>query len=184
MKGLTPTQLIEITEFVQKHHKFAYVPDEDRINGQLGYCIKYIDACYDSRQSDYWAITFRGSGRAIFTTNAFGPFNEAPKDFVFTNLYDWIMAFLRYEWEPKGRDYKFMSGEKDVPLHNSFPNGIIEREWSDIDMINAYCGDLEDGVSSDDMAMAAKWVIEYRKTLHNKPAQSSADERSVATEAK
>ncbi len=160
MKGLTPQQLLEITEFVQKHHKFAYVREEDRINGELGYCIKYIDACYDSRQGDYWAVTFRGAGKIIFTTNAWGVFNEKPTDCKFNNLYEWIMAFLKYEWEPKGKDGK--------PLHNSFPNGIIEREWSDIDMVNAYCGDLEDGATSNDMADAAKWVIEYREKQQGK----------------
>lgn len=163
MKGLSPQQLVEITEFIQRHHEFAYVPDADRINGEMGYCIKYIDACYDSRQGDYWAVTFRGMGKIIFTTNAFGIFNEKPKDCKFVDLYDWIMAFLRYEWKTKGKAYNFMSGEKEGPLHNSFPNGAIEREWSDIDMISAYCAELDGGTTSEDMANAAKWVMVYRE---------------------
>lgn len=161
MKGLTPAQLIEITEFIQKHHKFGYVREEDRYNGELGYCIKYIDACYDSRYGDYWVVSLRGSGMIRFTTNAF-VLGDKPKDFPFHSLFEWIMAFLRYEWKQGDKRYNFMSDEKEGPLHNSFPNGTIEREWSDIDMMNAYCGDLEDGITGDDIASAIKWIIEYR----------------------
>lgn len=162
MKGLTPNQLIEITEFIQKHHKFPYVQKKDQIDNNQGYCIKYIDACYDSRQGDYWAITFRGLGKIIFSTNSFGIFEKKPEDFKFTNLYDWIMAFLNYKWKPNEKHYNFMSGEQNVSLHNSFPNGIIEREWNDIDMMNAYCADLDDGITAEDTADACKWIIEYR----------------------
>lgn len=164
MKGLTPQQLVEITEFAQKHHTFAYVREENRYQGHEGYCIKYIDACYDSRQGDYWALSFRGMGKIIFTTNAF--LADKPKDFTFTTLYEWIMAFLKYEWEPKGKTFEFMSAAANgegKPLQNCFPNGEIEREWSDMDMINAYCADLEDGVTADDMLAATKWRIAYKE---------------------
>lgn len=168
MKGLTPQQLLEITLFVQKHHKFGYVPDEDKYEGHEGWCIKYIDATYDSRQGDYWAISFRGMGKIFFTTNAFNPvFSPQPKDFKFDNLYDWIMAFLKYEWEPKGRTYNFMHGEKEGALHNPFPNGKIEAEWNDFDMIEAFCADLEDrGVQ--DTIDATLWIIEYRNRKQQK----------------
>lgn len=126
MKGLTPSELVTITDFIQKHHKFGYVHEENQIKGNLGYSIKYIDACYDSRQADYWAISFRGFGKIIFTTNAFGLFNEKPKGFTYTTLYDWIMAFLNYEWEPEGKAFDFMNGENNKPLHNSFPK--MEKE--------------------------------------------------------
>ncbi len=164
MKGLTPKELLEVTEFVQKHHAFAYVREENRYNGHEGYCIKYIDACYDSRQGDYWAVSFRGMGKIIFTTNAF--LFDKPKYFQFNSLYEWIMAFLKYEWEPKGKTFSFMysnANGKGKPLVNSFPNGEIEREWSDMDMINAYCADLEDGVTSDDTLVATKWIIAYKE---------------------
>ncbi len=165
MKGLSPQQLVEITEFAQRHHKFGYVRPEDQLNGQEGYCIKYIDACYDSRQGDYWAISFRGFGKTSFTTNAF-TFDDN-SNFPYSTLFDWIMAFLKYEWEP-AENFKFMHGEKEGPLHNSFPKGEIEREWSDIDMMNAYCADLEDGATTEDMADACKWIIDYRNKQNKK----------------
>lgn len=161
MKGLTPQQLIDITAFIQKHHKFGLVRDEDQYNGKMGYCIKYIDACYDSREGDYWSVAFRGMGRICFHTNAF-LIDELP----FTNLYDWVMAFLKYEWEPHGKKFDFMHGEKEGPLHNSFPNGILETEWSDFDMIEAYCADLEDR-DANDMLDATKWIMAYRYKKQN-----------------
>lgn len=161
MTGLTPRQLLEITEFVQKHHKFGYIREEDQYKGELGYCIKYIDACYDSRQGDYWALSFRGGIDIRFTTNAFGLFSEKPKDFPYTNLFDWIMALLKYEWEPKGKAYKFMWDKEEGPLNNSFPNGTIEKEWSDLDMIEAFCADLE-GRGTQDTIDACAWIQNYR----------------------
>ena len=156
MQGLTPSQLSEVSEFVQKHHKFGYVREDDRYTGHEGYCIKYIDACYDSRQADFWAITFRGCGRINFSTNS-----QYTKPY--TTLFDWIMGFLKYEWLQEGKRYDHMSEKSEALLVNSFPNGEIETEWSDIDMMNAYCADLEDGATSDDMADACKWVIQYRE---------------------
>ena len=72
------------------------------------------------------------------------------------------MAFLKYEWIQGDKHFDFMSDQKTGKLHNSFPNGILEVEWSDIDMMNAYCADLEDGATSEDMADACKWIINYR----------------------
>lgn len=124
MKGLTPQELVEITAFVQKHHTFAYVPDADRINGEYGYSIKYIDACYDSRQGDYWAVKFRGFGTITFSTNSFLHSNGA--SVKYTTMYDWIMTFLKYEWKPEGKRFDFMHSKEEGPLHNSFPNGVME----------------------------------------------------------
>ncbi len=172
MKGLTPQQLVEITEFIQKHHSFLYVLDENRINGEYGYGIKYIDACYDSRQGDYWAITFRGSGKIRFGTNIFA-LGGRPEDFTYTSLFDWIMAFLNYEWKQGDKRYDdFMNGDTEGPLQNSFPNGEIEREWSDLDMIEAYCADLTDR-DSYDMVDACKWITAYRDRVNknNKTVQ-------------
>ena len=167
MKGLTPVQLVEITEFIQKHHSFGYVREENQIKGNLGYSIKYIDATYDSRQGDYWAISFRGFGKIVFTTNAYG-FGERPEGFTYDNLYDWIMAFLNYDWSPENdKRFDFMAGDKEGPLHNSFPNGEIERPWSDFDMVEAYCADLKDRDSNDTLD-ACKWIIEYRNKVQRK----------------
>ena len=161
MQGLSVEQLVKITNFIQKHHKFGYVKEEDQIKGELGYHIKYIDACYDSRQNDYWSITFRGFGSINFNTNAFR-WDGKPNDFIYTSLYEWITAFLNYDWKQGDKTYDFMNKEKEGPLHNNFPNGILETEWSDIDMINAYCADLEDGTTTEDIQDATQWIIDYR----------------------
>ncbi len=162
MQGLAPLQLVEITEFIQKHHAFGYVKEENQIKGNLGFHIKYIDATYDSRQGDYWALSFRGFGKITFTTNAF-LFGSKPEAFPYDSLYDWVMAFLNYEWSPENdKRFDFMADEKVGILQNNFPKGVLEREWSDFDMANAYCGDLEDGVNSDDMANAFKWLQDYK----------------------
>ncbi len=155
MKGLTPNQLLEITEFVQKYHKFGYIKEEDRYQGHLGYAIKYIDVVYDSRDGNYWSIKFRGTGSIWFTTNAF-PLSEPPSDFNFISFYDWIMAFLKFEWNTGNKkEYKFMYIQSEGPLHNNFTSeGDFINEWNNFDMIDAYCGDLEDGVSTDDMLQA------------------------------
>ena len=92
MKGLTHEQLQEVVDFVQKHHAFAYIKDEDRINGELGYHIKYIDACYDSRDRSFWSIRFRGLGRNIELNT-----NNTPAEFSYFR--DFIMAYLNYKWE-------------------------------------------------------------------------------------
>lgn len=165
MKGLTPQQLVEITAFIQKHHKFSYVPEQDRINGQHGYSIKYIDACYDSRQGDYWAVSFRGFGTTTFTTNAFR-FNDTAT-VPYTTLYDWIMAFLNYEWKAEGKVYDFMHDKDEGPLHNSLPNGILEAEWTDMDMIEAFCANLEDR-NAQDTIDACDWIAQYKKRKDNK----------------
>ncbi len=34
-------------------------------------------------------------------------------------------------------------------------------------MINAYCGDLEDGITSEDMLDATKWITEYKNKKNN-----------------
>ena len=92
MKGLTPTQLIEITEYVQKHHKFGHVPEKDWLpKVPYGLCIKYIDAIYDSRDATYWSIQFRGMGYIIgFNTNN-NYFKQYP------SMFDVVMAFLNGE---------------------------------------------------------------------------------------
>ena len=164
MKGLTPQQLVEITEFIQKHHKFGWIPEEDRINGEIGYCIKYIDACYDSIQGDYWAITFRGDGSVCFRTNMGLSSDTKALRMPFSTLYDWIMAFLKYEWKQDPKLYGWRIGPNTEPLHNSFPNGFIEREFSDLNMIEAYCADLEDR-NTGDTADACKWIADYREKM-------------------
>ena len=90
MKGITPQQLLEITAFVQKHHRFG-TPEEPLPNCEYGLCIKYIDTIYDSREGDVWSIGFRGMGNNVkFNTNN-GYFKQ------FDNLYDLVMAYLKVE---------------------------------------------------------------------------------------
>ena len=72
------------------------------------------------------------------------------------------MAFLKYEWVPEGKEFEFMFGEEKIKLSNSFPNGVLELNWNDADMIEAYCGDLEGGITSDDMLDACNWITKYK----------------------
>lgn len=99
MKGLTLEQNTNIINFVQKHHKFAFVNTENTIvvnDKPYCLCIKYVDFCYDSRTQDIWAISFRGLGVDLtFATNSLVSNNsKIPYD----SLYDWVMAYLKGEW--------------------------------------------------------------------------------------
>lgn len=45
MKGMTLTQYNEIVQFVQKHHRFGYVHEENQLSpDDYGMCIKYVDS--------------------------------------------------------------------------------------------------------------------------------------------
>ena len=101
MESMTLQQYFEIVDFVQKYHKFGYVgPNAIVINGQK-HCllIKYIDSVYDSRTNDVWSVTLRGlSPKITFASNHFNGINLPPKGFKYNNLYDWVMAYLKGEW--------------------------------------------------------------------------------------
>lgn len=106
LKGMTPQQLAEITSFVQKHHHFAkWLSDEERKEEfeqypkvcEYGLNIKYVDSCYDTRTGDVWMVKFRGLSMPMsFQTNTL--IGTEIKEFPFDNLYDWVMAFLKGEW--------------------------------------------------------------------------------------
>lgn len=106
MTGLTIQQYAEIIMFVQKHHAFGGVHQEDRIVKSENnltteqYNIKYIDSTYDSRTQTVWSVSFRGFVNLQFRTNHFMSHDKKPDDFKFIALYDWIMAFLKGEWKP------------------------------------------------------------------------------------
>ena len=80
--------------------------------------IKYIDSCYDSRLGDFWVVKFRGMGTTfVFSTNHFSPvFNPKPEGFKFDCLYDWIMAFLKGDWQPSNTYFKQI--EQHQEKHN------------------------------------------------------------------
>ena len=93
MKALNLKQYIEIVNFIQKHHKFGNVKEEDRIREDWCLNIKYVNNCYDTRFGDIWSVSFRGFGQIIdFTTQI-----NIEKSFRFDNLYDCIMAYLKGE---------------------------------------------------------------------------------------
>lgn len=96
MKGISPEQYVEILKFVQDHCRFGYIPKSKYINAPQ--MIKYVDCTYDSRFGDIWIITFRGSNVTL-ATNHFNSLNPLPKDWKYENLYDWVMAYLKGEWE-------------------------------------------------------------------------------------
>lgn len=95
-----------ITEFVQKHHKFAHLKRGGEINesieaglseklAEFGMNIKYVRCDYDTRFGDVWGITF---DRIRFATNSLvmGEIKEFPYD----NLFDLAMAYLKGEYKP------------------------------------------------------------------------------------
>lgn len=104
---MTIQQFTQVVDFVQKHHAFAGVHQENRIIKSEKdltteqYHIKYIDSTYDSRTQTVWSVSFRGLGTNLrFTTNHFMSHDKKPDDFKFITLYDWIMAYLKGEWNP------------------------------------------------------------------------------------
>ena len=108
LKGMSTKQFKEIQEFVQKHHHFAKWVSEEKRKKELelypnieehGLNIKYIDSCYDTRGGDIWMITFRSFSKITFRTNQFVSINPAPKNFKYTNLYDWVIDYLKGEWK-------------------------------------------------------------------------------------
>jgi len=107
MKGMSSQELEEVRAFVQKHHKFGYVPQEDRLpNIEHGFGIKYIDATYDTRDQTYLNITLRsGSSGVCFATNHWNALNLPPKGWKYGTLYDLTMAYLKGEFVPKEEFY-------------------------------------------------------------------------------
>ena len=54
MKGMTLQQYNEIVQFVQKHHRFGYVHDENQLSkGDYGMTIKYIDSRVDNPNFEF-----------------------------------------------------------------------------------------------------------------------------------
>jgi hypothetical protein len=101
MKALSMEQYVEIVEFVQKHHRFGWVEEKDRVT-EYSYHIKYVDSIYDSRDKAIWCVNLRGMGVNLrFSSNHFNAINPAPKGWKYNNLYDLIMAYLKGEFKPK-----------------------------------------------------------------------------------
>lgn len=106
---MTLEQFKEITEFVQKHHKFAGYKTEEKIQeardagiqgdiAKYGYGIKYVRCDYDTRFGDVWGITF---DQVRFATNHFNALKPPPKQWKYDNIYDLSMAFLKGIFKPK-----------------------------------------------------------------------------------
>ncbi len=121
MTGLTPQQLIDVTAFIQKYHPFG-MPKEPLEKIPYGYCIKYIDAVYDTREADYWSVTFRGGFTdCCFSTNG----HEGGE---FESLYDWIMAFLKGDWEFE-ETKKEREREKRNPIPVTNPYMFVQDDF-------------------------------------------------------
>ena len=112
MQGMTLNQFSKIVEFIQEHHRFGRMPRSKRIlTTDTGlrhhHDIRYIDSTYDTMGSEIWAVKLRGPGfNYRFATN-----EKMPDDFKYTNLNDWIMAFLNGQWKPS-EDMKKIIAEK------------------------------------------------------------------------
>ena len=102
MRGLTTEEYQQIVDTVNTYHRFGhYLKKENRLqkNGEDFHMnIKYIDTCYDTRDNSIWLIKFRGFGKDLrFSVNHFAGFDK-PDYFKFDSLFDWVMAFLKGEW--------------------------------------------------------------------------------------
>ncbi len=97
LKGMTIDQFKELVKHVQEKHSFY--------GFNSTYAIKYIDSCYDSRSSDIWSVSFRGSINLRFSTNSLIELN----DFKYTSLFDWIMAYLQGNWIDENIIEKYVS---------------------------------------------------------------------------
>ena len=98
---VTAQEFAIVTEFVQKHHKFALYLDDAEASARklsfpkldrFGFNIKYIDSVYDSRDAKFWQVSFRGAVSSSFRDS------ETPKPFTH---FEWVMAYLRGEWVSK-----------------------------------------------------------------------------------
>ena len=110
LKGMTIDQFKLIVAFVQDHHAFAKWKsrEEREIESrkfpslpEYGFNIKYIDCCYDTRDSDVWMVKFRGGIGAdlAFSTNHFNALSQPPENFTYTSLFNWVMGYLKGEWD-------------------------------------------------------------------------------------
>lgn len=114
MKGMSLDQFKEVTEFVQKHHKFAYYKTEEKIKEskeagivdgtalRYGFGIKYVRCDYDTRFGDVWGITL---DQIRFATNHFTSLKPPPKGWKYDNLFDLTMAYLKGKFKPKEEFY-------------------------------------------------------------------------------
>lgn len=105
LNGMSLDQFKEVVQFVQEHHKFArWLSEDERTIEKIkfpnlpeyGFNIKYIDSCYDSRDSTICSISFRGMGNdLVFRTNHYTGIDNIPATFNYANLYDWVMDYLK-----------------------------------------------------------------------------------------
>lgn len=91
MKGLSIEQYSEILDLIQRRHSFMNFDPKSRH-------IKYINASYDTRFGDFWRIEIPNS-KLIFASNHFAG-KELPDDWKYNNLYDLIMDYLDFKFEP------------------------------------------------------------------------------------
>ena len=111
VRGMSSEQFHEILEFVQKYHNFANLMSASREDAiktkypnmdEYGFNIKYVDSVYDTRTRSIQSVSFRGMGRNLkFAANSFMLEKMFKDTFPFDNLFDWIMAFLKGDWNDK-----------------------------------------------------------------------------------
>ncbi len=154
MKGLQPSQLEEIRAFVQEHHQFGYVPKAKLVT-KYSFGIKYIDACYDSRDQTYWCVSLRGMGNNVtFRTNQWALLGP-PKQWKYDNLYDLIMAYLKDEFIVREDFYNAGKNSIDerIPTNSEIAAASLEAPLS-----------LRVG-----FVVGVKWLIKYL----NQPSEPS-----------
>jgi len=114
MKGMNLGEYVVMMEFLQKYHRFALWLTDEQVKernkkffqmhgtfGSHGLNIKYVDCTYDSRDADIWAVTFRQGRYGVrLACNHYTALDTPPKNFKFSSLFEWSMAYLKGEWKP------------------------------------------------------------------------------------
>lgn len=107
MRGIKPTEYIEILNFIQIYHKFTGHRSNEmrehvketypKMNSDYGLNIKYVETSYDSRFAEIWRMTFRClNGELDFRTNIFAE-KPAFTEWKYNSVYELVMAFLKGE---------------------------------------------------------------------------------------
>lgn len=115
IKGMSGLKFNELLSFVQQYHSFALCMEKEEVEEmqrqfphmeEYGFNIKYVDSVYDSRGSDIWSVSFRGMGNNVnFNTNT-------TLNLPYETLFDWIMAYLKKEWQPTKEEVKHIIVER------------------------------------------------------------------------
>jgi hypothetical protein len=99
LTGLTPKQFQHLGLLIST--KYSELGTKNRY-------VKYLYSSYDNRTKSFFYIGLSGQfGEYKFYHNIW-VMKTPPKDWKYTNMYEWIIDFLEKKWEPSEEIYKLM----------------------------------------------------------------------------